>query len=185
MPHQLDAFKIAEIARIDIGSLVKSLVLGLALGIPVGWVGALKVWHHVGALAKGEPWRVNEGRRPFDVLASYLISPQPADYLGLAFVLLGSLVTVGLFALRTRFVTWPFHPVGYAIANTPSMGSQWFPFFLAWLAKTTLLKYGGHKAYQQALPFFLGMVIGDLFNGALYTLIGCFVDSMHVYPINW
>ena len=185
MPHQLDAFNLAEVARVDLGSMVKALVLGLAVGIPVGWVGALKVWHHVGALAKGEPWRVTEGRRPFEMLASYLAAPQPADYVGLAFVVVGFLVTVGLFALRTQLVTWPFHPVGYAIANTPSMQSQWFPFFLAWLAKTTVLKYGGPKAYRQALPFFIGMVVGDLLNGALYTLIACFVSSMHVYPVNW
>ncbi|MGD9520142.1 MAG: DUF6785 family protein [Armatimonadota bacterium] len=185
MPHQLDAFKLASLADIDLGSMVKALVLGLAVGIPVGWVGALKVWHHVGALAKGEPWRVNEGRRPFEMLASYLAAPQAADYVGLGFVALGFAVTVGLFALRTRLVSWPLHPVGYAISGTPSMQSQWFPFLLAWAAKTALLKYGGHKAYRQALPFFVGMVVGDLLNGALYTLIACFAEGMHVYPINW
>lgn len=185
MPHQLDAFKLAEVAGIDLASLTKALVLGLAVGIPVAWVGALKVWHHVGALAKGEPWRVTQGRHPFELLASYLAAPQPPDYVGVAFVFVGVLATCGLFVLRTRLVTWPLHPVGYAIAHTPSMHSQWFPFLLAWAAKTTLLKYGGHKAYSTALPFFVGMVVGDLFNGALYTLIACFTSSMHVYPINW
>jgi len=29
------------------------------------------------------------------------------------------------------------------------------------------------------------MVVGDLLNGALYTLIACFAEGMHVYPINW
>ena len=185
MPHQLDAFKISEVTNLDLSSVTRSLVLALAFGIPVGWVGALKVWHHVGALAKGEPWRVMQGRHPFELLASYFTAPQPPDRTGLAFVGLGSLVTVGLFMLRARINNWPLHPVGYAMANTPSMFNQWFPFLLAWVCKTAVLRYGGHHTYRKAVPFFVGMVVGDMLNGGLYTLLGCFIDSMHVYPVNW
>ena len=75
--------------------------------------------------------------------------------------------------------------MGYAIANTNSMGNQWFPFLLAWAAKKIILRYGGPKLYRQAQPFFLGLVVGDFLNGALYTIIACFISSMKVYPINW
>lgn len=125
------------------------------------------------------------GKAPFDRLQGYLVAPQPPDLLGLVFVGAGLLFTIFLFAMRSSLTAWPFHPVGYAIANTGSMRNQWFPFLLAWVAKTTILRYGGPQLYRQVLPFFLGLVVGDFLNGGLYTLIACFIPSMHVYPVNW
>ncbi|MBC7287013.1 MAG: hypothetical protein H5T86_03005 [Armatimonadetes bacterium] len=185
MPHQLDAFKIADVVGIDARELARALAVGIIIGVPTAWVAALKVWHIVGAVAKGEPWRLSQGRRAFETLTSYLLAPQPADYLSTIVVAASFFATLALFALRARIVNWPLHPVGYAVANTPSMHSQWFPFFIAWCAKVALLKYGGHTAYRSAVPFSVGLVIGDLLTGGLTTLIACFNDAMRVYPINW
>lgn len=185
MPHQLDAFKMAEARKIDRPSLTASLVAALVVGIPVAFWGALIVWHRVGALAKGDTWRTMMGKAPFDQLQGYLQAPQGADLLGLLFVAGGLIVTVALFALRTNLAAWPLHPVGYAVANTASMRNQWFPFVLAWAVKSSILRYGGPRLYRQVLPLFFGLVVGDFVNGGFYTLIACFVDKMHVYPINW
>lgn len=185
MPHQLDAYKMAEARDIAPRRLTWALVVALAVGIPVAFWTALALWHHIGALAKGEPWRIMMGKAAFDRLQGYLSAPQPADLLGLVFIAGGMLFTGFLFAMRSRLTAWPLHPVGYAIANTQSMRNQWFPFMLAWAAKSGILRYGGPKLYRQALPFFFGLVVGDFVNGGFYTLLGCFIDRMHVYPINW
>ena len=185
MPHQLDAYKVAEVRHLERGRLTGALIAGLAAGIPIAFWLALVVWHNIGALAKGEPWRVLMGKQPFDRLQGYLQNPQASNPVELVFVVAGLLFTGLLFALRMRLAVWPFHPVGYAIANTNSMGNQWFPFLLAWAAKGVILRYGGAKLYRQAQPFFLGLVVGDFLNGALSTVLGCFISSMKVYPINW
>ncbi len=185
MPHQLDGYKMADELSISRGPMTWSIVGAAALGVPVAFWSSLKIWHVIGALAKGEPWRVNQGKAPFERLATQLHAPQPPDLLGSSFVLVGLLVTIALFAMRARFASWPLHPVGYAIAGTRSMAAQWFPFLLAWLCKTLILHYGGPNFYRQALPFFLGLVVGDFINGGLYTLIACFIPGMKVYPINW
>ncbi len=185
MPHQLDAYKMAEVRDIPRGKLTGALVAGLAFGIPVAFWGALAVWHNVGALAKGNTWRTLMGKSVFDQLQGYLQAPQPPDLLGLVFVGAGLLFTIFLFVMRTKLTAWPLHPVGYAIANTASMRSQWFPFLVAWGTKSVILRYGGATMYRQALPFFYGLVVGDFLNGGFYTLIACFIDKMKVYPVNW
>lgn len=185
MPHQLDAYKMAEVRNIPRGGLTGALTAALAFGIPVAFWGALAVWHNVGALAKGNTWRTLMGKSVFDRLQGYLQAPQPPDLLGLVFVGVGALITAVLFILRTQFVAWPLHPVGYAIAGTQSMRSQWFPFLIAWTVKTVILRYGGPRMYRQALPFFFGLVVGDFLNGGFYTLIACFISKMNVYPVNW
>jgi hypothetical protein len=185
MPHQLDALKMAEIRDIPREKLTGALILALAFAIPVAfWLG-LHVWHDVGALAKADTWRTLMGKAPFDKLQAYLQAPEPPDRTGLVFVSGGVLFTVALFLLRARLAAWPLHPVGYAIANTNSMGNQWFPFLLAWASKSIILRYGGPKMYRDVTPFFLGLVVGDLLNGGLYTLVACFIDKMKVYPVNW
>ncbi|MEA3400574.1 MAG: DUF6785 family protein [Armatimonadota bacterium] len=185
MPHQLDGYKLAHELSIDRSRMTLAMGGATAVGVPVAFWGALWVWHLLGATAKGEVWRLRQGQRPFEALASYLQAPQPADLLGLIFVGGGLVVTLGLFAMRTRFLWWPFHPVGYAVANTPSMGAQWFPFLLAWAAKSLILRYGGPRLYRRALPFFLGLVVGDLINGGFFTTLGFFIEGMQVYPMNW
>jgi hypothetical protein len=60
----------------------------------------------------------------------------------------------------------------------------WMPFFLAWLIKLFIIKYGGMKLYRQAMPIFLGLIMGDFVGGGLTTLLGCSIQ-MNVYPINW
>ena len=70
------------------------------------------------------------------------------------------LMLIFLALMRTRFLWWPFHPVGYVMANTPTMKNTWTPFMIAWLVKAWVLRYGGAKLYRRLLPFFLGLIVG-------------------------
>jgi hypothetical protein len=99
-------------------------------------------------------------------------------------VLAGFAITLALSLLRMRLTGWPLHPVGYALANTPTMASVWVPFLIAWGCKAIVLRYGGMRLYRRSLPFFLGLILGDFLNGGFWTLLGCFAP-INVYPINW
>jgi len=77
-----------------------------------------------------------------------------------------------LMMARVRFVTWPFHPVGYAISSSWSMNCLWMPILIAWLAKLVITRYGGHRAFQRAIPFALGLVLGEFVIGSIWTIIG-------------
>jgi hypothetical protein len=185
MPHQLDGLKMAEGLSIERVPMTGAIALATVVGVPFAFWTALKIWHDIGAIAKGEVWRVNQGKAPFARAATWINAPTAPDYLSAGFVGFGLLTTIALFAMRAAFVNWPLHPVGYAIAGTRSMHAQWLPFFIAWLCKVTILRYGGPQLYRAALPFFLGLVVGDFLNGGLYTFIAFFIPTMRVYPINW
>ena len=64
----------------------------------------------------------------------------------------GVLDTIGLAWLRTRFTWWPFHPVGYALANSFELDLLWCQYFVGWICKVATLRYGGMNAYRGALP---------------------------------
>jgi hypothetical protein len=51
-----------------------------------------------------------------------------------------------------------------------SLYRLWFPIFVIWLVKSMLLRYGGLRSYHRALPFFLGLVLGEFAAGFLRSL---------------
>jgi hypothetical protein len=184
MPHQFDAFKMADSVGASRRRLFGAICVGTVFGLTASFCIALTVWHHFGAEAKTDAWRTFQGRVPFDSLVAMLRNPVAPDWRGVGAVAFGFAVTAALMLLRTYFVWWPLHPIGYALANTNTMSSTWVPFLLAWLVKSLVLRYGGARMYRQLLPFFLGLIAGDLLGGGLTTLIGAFT-GINVYPINW
>ena len=49
---------------------------------------------------------------------------------------------------------------------------MWCPFLIAWMAKLITLRYGGIRAYRAALPFFLGLILGDYVVPTLWGAFG-------------
>lgn len=45
-------------------------------------------------------------------------------------------------------------------------------FFVAWLVKFLVLRYGGGKIYQSAKPLFVGLVVGEVIIKFLGIIIG-------------
>lgn len=184
MPNQFDAFKMADEVGVNKRRLTAAVVLAIVAGIAISFAIALMIWYSYGAGAKTDAWRTSMGRQPFDQLADALKTPVRADLRGLTAVAAGFLITASLMGLRTLFTWWVFHPVGYAMACTPTMNQIWLPFFIAWLTKVLVLRYGGIRLYRATLPFFYGVIMGDFIAGGLTTLLGC-ITGITPYPINW
>jgi hypothetical protein len=184
MPNQFDAYKMADMLGVPKRRLTVALALALVLGVAVSFAIALMIWYAYGAGARTDSWRTWMGRQPFEQLADALKTPVKTDFAGTLAIGAGFFITSMLMILRTQFIGWIFHPVGYAMANTATMNQVWMPFLLAWLLKVNVLHFGGMRLYRQSLPFFYGVIMGDFLAGGLTTLVGCFT-GVNVYPINW
>ncbi|MBB6049325.1 OPT/YSL family transporter [Armatimonas rosea] len=184
MPHQLEALKMAD----SVGASRRKTFVAIAIATVIGLISsfaiALLLWHGYGAEAKTDAWRTSMGRQPFDNLVALLRNPAAPDLRGLAAIGFGFAFTAGMMFLRARFLWWPLHPVGYAMANTNTMTSTWLPFLIAWGVKILVLRYGGADTYKKFAPFFLGLIAGDLLGGGLTTAWGA-LSGINVYPINW
>ena len=180
-PAQMESLKIA--AMVEPGSLSpRQMTGGIAAAAVIGsitaWISCLGLYYHYGAgSAIVEPWRTQQGRFPFDQLQSMITTLQSPRISSLVALLIGLGVAVALSALRARFVWLPLHPIGYAAANTDIMAWICVPVLIGWLCKTAILKYGGIRAYRQALPFFIGLVLGDYGVSGLWSVV--FMISGH------
>ena len=91
-----------------------------------------------------------------------LTSPTTANYSAVGFMGLGFAITTFLLVIKTCFLWWPLHPVGYVLGVSPAeIVYIWVPVLISWLTKFAILKFGGLRAYRSATPFFAGLILGD------------------------
>ena len=94
--------------------------------------------------------------------------PDATAYGGLA---VGVVVTIALVSLRATLAWFPFHPLGYALAPTWTMIVFWFPFFLAWILKSLVLRWGGMRLFRSLAPFMLALILGEFTTAVFWALM--------------
>ena len=173
MPNQLEAFKMLEHKpRVGIGAISGVLILAAVISLfATDWAN-LHVLYAYGGEGKSIGFKAFVGAESYDRLAGWLTTPVPPASTGLYFIAGGFLLTVALSLLRTSFVWWPFHPAGYALALSYAMEYFWMPVLIGWALKFLIIRYGGAKMYRLAIPFFLGLILGDYTMGSLWAILG-------------
>jgi hypothetical protein len=87
-------------------------------------------------------------------------------------ILGGFLFCMLLSYIRLTFINFPFHPIGFAVTASWAINIVWVPLLIAWLVKSSILRFGGLRQYRLALPFFLGLILGGMTIGCIWGLIG-------------
>jgi len=173
MPHQLEAFVGLRRAGGRLSPLVSALMVAAAVGIVAALVWDLQLYYVNGAAGGNvNSWRISKGSEPWDNLQHALHDPKAANGTALGAMAAGAAIVFLLSALRTRFVGFPLHPAAFALNMSFANDFFWGDLFIAWLIKSCVLRYGGIKLYRQALPFFLGLILGDYVTGSVWSLIG-------------
>jgi hypothetical protein len=186
MPHQLEAMKLAGEARMRQRHLFGVVLLATVLGILASWVGILAIYYKYGAAtAHVDAWRTSMGNPPWQILSGWVYSPTDFDLPRLEGVGAGIGITGLLMACRARFLWWPFHPIGYALAGGFTLVWLWSPILMGWCIKLCLLRFGGMKIYRAFLPFFIGLILGDYVAGSLWAILGSAtgIQTYKVMPI--
>jgi hypothetical protein len=170
----LEGMKIADSARIRTRPLVYgmavALVLSLVLGVYVTLTGIYGYGFH-NLRAADSSWLSSQINWGAGHIFAAISTPSQLDPRALAGMAAGAAIAIALGLLRLRFWWWPLHPVGFLAAH--SWGMQWFymPFFVGWLGKALVTRYGGLRLYRQTVPLAVGLVSGDLINGVIWALV--------------
>ncbi len=185
MPHQLEAFKIAEQANINPRRMVAAILIAVALGVILGFWVQLHFFYKFGAdSGHFNYWATGYGKEFFGRLRNYIYRPTNTDPIKLLFMGIGFSFMVLLVYLRVRFFWLPLHPLGYAMASNQEMSDLWAPILICLLLKWLILKYGGIRSYRRAVPFFLGLLLGDHLMGINWSILSVAlnIDTYQFYP---
>ena len=182
MPNQLEAFKMAEGKPMSTRGVIWTIVFASVLGVAVTYWTNLHVTYHAGAQAKCLGFKDWVGAQSYDPLAGWLRGWQRLSPTRIGYMVGGFAMVFALRAVRGAFIWWPFHPAGYALAVSYAMDYFWFAFFVSWFLKSVLVRYGGMKWHNGAVPFFLGAILGDYTFGSIWAIIGP-VMGLQTYKI--
>lgn len=83
----------------------------------------------------------------------------------------GIIATVWMLIMRSRFDWFPLNPLAYAIVPSWTGYVLWFSFFMAWLVKGGILKFGGISTYRKIAPLMIGMVLADFMMQVFWVLV--------------
>jgi hypothetical protein len=174
MPFQLEGFKMGERSRTSYRGLFGAMSIAAVVGTFAAFWVILHLLYQNGAGQKMGPPNVPLifGGEPWNRMDAWTKAPMPADVHRAIGIAVGFVFTLVLNSLRMKIAWFPFHPVGYAVSSSWSMHRLWLPMFIAWGIKLMILRYGGLKLYSRALPFFLGIILGECIVGSFWTIWG-------------
>ncbi|HEX2998852.1 MAG TPA: DUF6785 family protein, partial [Armatimonadota bacterium] len=171
--YQVEALRAGHLVNEKPRRIVLGLTLALVAGFALSLYFHLSGFYRVGAQqVRGGMWGATMATAEYDNAINWAKSPVPMDMPRVVAAASGFAIAVLLQVLRTHIVGFPLHPLGFAAA-TAYGGLIWWPFFLVWLIKVTVLRFGGMPLYRKTLPGFLGFALGHFFTaGIIWGLLG-------------
>ncbi len=175
--YALEGYRVAEELRARARDWALAGMVAVVLGLLMAWWMHLDTYYEYGGnvvesggVAGGPRTRmtVNEYRST----AGLLVRPTGPDRPRSMAMGVGALITGALVLARMRFLRFPLHPLGYAMAG--AFSSQiWGGFFTIWLLKGAILRFGGVRLYKRLTPAFIGLALGHFFTmGIAWAAIG-------------
>jgi len=176
--HAIEGFKIAQLSKLT----SRSMLLAMAVSLVVGFFSA--IWALLHALYvhgySGRPAGSAFASGAWVRLESWLSFPEESRVAATVAAVGGGIFALFLGSMRMRFTWWIWHPVGYATCSSWSMEKLWACVFIAWLVKSFITRYGGAKMYKKAIPFFVGLVLGEFVTGSIWCIWGA-ITKTEVY----
>jgi len=171
MPQLLEALKISQTQSISSRRMALAILIATSVGsIVIFWLLLDSYYQHGAESGYYETWALGFGRGVYRQLEGWLTFPRAPDLTGVGFMGVGFLLTGLMMVVRAKFLWWPLHPLGYAMANSWGMYNLWCCLLVAWFLKAIVLKHGGLQSYRRAIPFFLGVALGDYVLGSIWSI---------------
>lgn len=171
LPYLMEGLDIAEKSGIKWQTILKLTAVFTVTALAIGWWSTLAKTYQLGAAtANVDRYALNKVQTTFNEANRVATQAKGWDPQGVAAAVFGVAFTILLtIARRAGF---GLNPIGYVLSNTLVMNAFVVPFFLAWLAKTLVLRFGGNKSYRSSVPFFVGVILGDVIIQGAWALFG-------------
>lgn len=169
------AFAEARKTGADLRYIFKILII-MAIVVPLlvllTYIAVLHTWGYAGCPPLGGSYWEPVGR-----FTAATVSPMPAIGEWRPTALAGFITAMVLMYLHSRFIWFPFEPVGFllGISNWSVMLALWISAAIAWVLKVLTLKIGGSRAYENyGVPTACGVMIGYSIGVLAVGIVGIY-----------
>jgi hypothetical protein len=185
MGYQMENYKLAEVRRLKPRHMTWVIILAIVVGVAVAYANHLQPYYKYGAgTLRDGIWGYGMANTEYQDVLTYAKAPKAPEVHRIVATAGGFILTTVLMILRTVFLRFPLHPLGYCAAA--SYGSLvWWSFFLVWLIKSVVFRIGGVRLYRKLIPGFLGFALGHFFTAGivwgLWSTLGGVLGSDEVF----
>ena len=174
MPGVMNNFKLAEPLRLRQRPFLLAMGIAIVLAMGVSYYSSLDLAYTHGAVNLQHWTYFISTTVPFTRLTSILQNPSGIELERIGSFIFGGLSMFGMLWMRHHYLWWKLHPIGYLLMTSYASFCFWGSFFLGWLLKYTVLKFGGVAQYRKLRPLVLGVVLGECFIGGIWIVVGLF-----------
>jgi hypothetical protein len=161
MPHQLEAMKMGEEARINQRALFMAILAATIVGSIIG---------HLCYIYKGYRWAApRAGGDTAGVVTQLIEQGRPPNTAGILFVFVGFSFVMLLDFIRFRIPTFPLHPAGYALAMNFGLDYFWMGLIIVWLVKVFVERYYGLKGHSKLHEVAIGIILAEFCAEAIWA----------------
>ncbi|MGI5817854.1 MAG: DUF6785 family protein [Armatimonadota bacterium] len=177
MPFAAHGLKVWSESGVRLRSFLPLAAVTLAVALAVSTVTTLNLAYARGGVSLSSWLFGGCPRAAFTYAASALQNPVTPSLSWWLWMVAGAVVMWGLTAMHMRFIGWPLHPLGFAIAPTQPVQDLWFSILLGWLTKTIVLRYGGFRVYDRGIRVMLGLILGQAVACAGWLVVDAITGS--------
>jgi hypothetical protein len=161
MPHQLEAMKMGDAARINQRALFIAILLATIAGSVLG---------HLCYIYKGYRFAApRAGGETAGVVATLMDQHRPPNAVAMLFVGIGFGFVLMLDFIRFRVPGFPLHPAGYALAMNFGLDYFWFGLIIVWIIKMFVERYYGLKGHGRLHEVALGIILAEFCAEAIWA----------------
>lgn len=172
-PNILDSAKMHK----DVGGSRTIYHLNMVISIVVAVLTSVSfaiIMAYVRGAQRMHSWFYSNGPKSTMSTAQQAASSVPEFNTSMACWALGGGLWVALSVFLRRTIFWFPHPVGYVMLINPMIHTLWFSFFIGWICKKLVVKYGGKNTFDKTRDIFIGLIMGEIiaiFGWAIFTMI--------------
>jgi hypothetical protein len=173
MPQQAESLKAASQCGLSLRTMVASLSIAGVVGVLAAFWALMHLSYsrqYAAAFHPGAPGSAFS-MELYNNLMTWLSNPVHANVKGIVALCTGATIALVLARLTVMMYGFPFHPAGYALGMAFGMDYIWLPVMISWFLKVMILRFCGLRGYQKAIPFFVGLVLGEFAIGGMWSFV--------------
>ena len=181
MPHQLEGYQIAHRLDKTKHRLTIALILALIVTVFASFFILLDFYYKEGGSSGKFNWTSQMyGNYAYSLMKNWITYPSSPDGGKIGGMIFGVVFGSFLMAMRRRFLFWHFHILGYSMTGTWAIYHFWSVAFISFILKFSILRFGGLKGYRKSIPFFMGLILGEISVGGFWLILG-FLSNQRMY----
>lgn len=171
MPFAAHGLKVWDEARARRSGFLPIAAGAIAIALAVSIVTTLTMAYSRGGVSLSSWLFSGNPRAAFNYAAASMQNPVTPSLSWWLWMLAGGVIMWALTGVHMRFIGWPLHPLGFAIAPTQPVQDLWFSIFIGWLIKSWVLRYGGYRVYDSGIRVMLGLILGQFLACAAWLVV--------------